>query len=240
MDVLGISRLAASRRMSALVTKGWLGRVRRGVYSIRPLDAAPGTSIAEEDPWAVAARVFDPCYIGGWTAAGHWNLTEQLYRATLVVTERRVRRTDTTIGSSAYHVVREKREGNTGLTPVWRNNSRILVSSVERTLIDACGHPDWVGGGREMIAMFRSAVDDGLASAESMLAVARETPTGAALGRLAVLVDRYWPSARELTEYAAEHRGAGYVRFDPNVDAKGPLNTRWGVWLNVSFDTDAT
>lgn len=183
---LGGSRLEASRRMSALVRGGWLSRVRRGVYSIRPLDAAPGTSLAEEDPWTLAARVFEPCYIGGWTAAGHWNLTEQLYRATMVVTERRVRRPDVTIGSSAYHVARESRKRSNGLSPVWRNNSRLLVSSVERTIVDGCAHPGWVGGGGQLIAIFRSAVADARITAESILSVAAEAPTGAALGRLAV------------------------------------------------------
>ena len=236
----GSSRLEASRRMSALVSGGWLSRVRRGVYSIRPLDAAPGTALAEEDPWIIAERVFNPCYIGGWTAAGYWDLTEQLYRATMVVTERRVRRADVTIGSSVYHVARESHKRSNGLSHVWRNNSRLLVSSVERTIIDACTHPGWVGGGGQLIAIFRSAVDDARITAESVLSAVTEAPTGAALGRLAVLVDRYWPSAMDVTAYLAEHRGAGYVRFDPDVKDNGSLNTRWGVWLNVAFEADTT
>ncbi len=240
VEVLGTSRLAASRHMSALVTGGWLSRVRRGVYSIRPLDAAPGTPIAEEDPWAVAVRVFEPCYVGGWTAAGHWHLTEQLFRATMVVTERRVRRADVTIGSTVYHVARDSHKRVTGLSPVWRNNSRVLVSSVERTIVDACAHPGWVGGGGQLIAIFRAAVLDGLMTTESVLAVAAEAPTGAALGRLAVLVDRYWPSATNVTAFVAKHRGTGYARFDPDVKANGSLNTRWGIWLNVAFEADTT
>ncbi len=75
---------------------------------------------------------------------------------------------------------------------------------------------------------------------ESVLATAAEAPTGAALGRLAVLVECYWPAAMDVTAYVAEHRGTGYVRFDPGVKANGSLNTRWGVWLNVAFDADAT
>lgn len=239
-ELLGTSRLDASRRMSALVNGGWLGRVRRGVYSVRPLEAAPGTAIAEEDPWVIADRVFEPCYIGGWTATGHWHLTEQLFRATMVVTRRRIRRADVTIGGSAFHVAREGNERIHGLSPVWRSNSRVLVSSVERTILDACAHPGWVGGGGQLIAIFRAAVDEGLVTTESILAAAREAPSGAALGRLAVLVDRYWPSATDVVTYAAGHRGTGYVRFDPDVSDNGSLNTRWGVWLNVAFEKDIT
>jgi len=46
---------------------------------------------ALEDAWAVADRLFAPCYIGGWSAAQHWGFTEQLFRTTLVVTARRPR-----------------------------------------------------------------------------------------------------------------------------------------------------
>lgn len=239
-EILGTSRLNASRRMSALVNGGWLSRVRRGIYSVRPLDAAPDIAIAEEDPWVIAGRVFEPCYIGGWTAAGHWHLTEQLFRATMVVTRRRIRGTDVTIGGNAFHVARDRNERSHGLSLVWRSNSRVLVSNTERTLLDACTHPGWVGGGGQLIAIFRAAVDDGLISTESILAAAREAPSGAALGRLAVLVDRYWSSATDVITYVAEHRGTGYVRFDPDVNDNGPLNTRWGVWLNVAFETGTT
>ena len=142
--------------------------------------------------------------------------------------------------AGVFHVARDSNERIYGLTPVWRNNSRVLVSSIERTILDACTHPGWVGGGGQLIAIFRAAVDDGLTTAESILAAAREAPSGAALGRLAVLVDRYWPSAADVAAYVAKHRGTGYVRFDPDVNDNGSLNTRWGVWLNVTFETDTT
>lgn len=233
--VLGGSRVSASRRLSALVRAGWLSRVRRGVFSVRPLDALPGTPIAEEDPWTVAMRVFEPCYIGGRTAAGHWGLTEQLFRATLVVTERRIRRADVTVGSSAFHVVRESRANAVGVSIVWRGNSRGRVSSVERTIVDGCAHPDWVGGGRHLVSLFRAACAESRFTPASLLAAARAAPTGAALGRLAVLIERYWPAGAAVTAYAARHRGTGYVRFDPAVKNTGALNTRWGVWLNIAF-----
>jgi predicted transcriptional regulator of viral defense system len=239
VEALEADRYSASRRLSALVRAGWLSRVRRGVYSIRPLDASPETSVAEEDPWVVATRVFEPCYIGGWSAAGHWHLTEQLFRATMVVTERHVRRRDITIGSSAFHVARARWRNVKRIETVWRGtNARVLVASVERTIVDGCAHPDWVGGGRHLISIFRAAVEDHAITPDTLLAGAHGAPSGAALGRLAVLVERFWPDASSVTAYAAKHRGAGYVRFDPAIKKNGPLNTRWGVWLNVSFGGD--
>jgi predicted transcriptional regulator of viral defense system len=238
VDALEADRYSASRRLSALVRAGWLSRVRRGVYSIRPLDASPETAVAEEDPWVVAMRVFEPCYISGWSAAGHWHLTEQLFRATMVVTERHLRRRDITVGSSAFHVARASWRNVKRIETVWRGNARVLVASVERTIVDGCAHPDWVAGGRHLISIFRAAVEDHAITSATLLAAAHGAPTGAALGRLGVLVERFWPDASSVVKYAAKHRGTGYVRFDPAIKKNGPLNTRWGVWLNVSFGGD--
>src|SRR5712691_9523025 len=84
-EVLAVDRPTASRITGYLASRGWLARVRRGLYVAVPLEAtAPGEWRA--DPWLVAAHVFEPCYIGGWSACEHWGLTDQLFRELLVVT----------------------------------------------------------------------------------------------------------------------------------------------------------
>jgi predicted transcriptional regulator of viral defense system len=184
-------------------------------------------------------RLFVPCYIGGWTAAGHWGLTEQLFRATLVVTRRHMRQSETNAGGHAYRVVRDRRTTTAGLKPVWRGNARVLVSDVERTLVDACGCPDWIGGGGMLASAFRSAAEEDRMTPANLLKAARHAPSGAALGRLGVLIDRFLPAAESARKYAAKHRGTGYVRFDPAVKRNASLATRWGVWLNVDLGGDA-
>ena len=223
-----------------MVRAGWLARVRRGVYSLRPLEAPPGTEIAEEDPWLLAARTFAPCYVGGWTAAGHWGLTEQLFKSTLIVTRRRLRRVNVTLGSSRFHVVRESRARPEGLTPVWRGNAQALVSSVERTLLDGCAYPLWLGGGRQLVEAFRTASHDDLIRELPLAEAAAGVDSGAALGRLGLLLEHYWPAATNVIAFALKHRGTSVVPFAPGVARRGILNRRWGVWVNVSLpDLDA-
>jgi|GEM_PF-6032200 len=38
-----------------------------------------------DEPWAVAQKLFVPCYVGGWSAAEYWDFTEQIFNSTLVV-----------------------------------------------------------------------------------------------------------------------------------------------------------
>src|SRR5437879_6064066 len=86
--VLGLGHEEASRLLVYLARQGWLSRVRRGLYVTVPLDARRSGEWLE-DPWVVATRVFEPCYIGGWSACEHWDLTEKVFRTLLVVTARR-------------------------------------------------------------------------------------------------------------------------------------------------------
>src|SRR5437899_2338934 len=87
-----LSQREAALKLAALVRRGWLARARRGMYLVLPLEVGPGQRTVAEDPWVLAREAFSPCYIGGWSAAEHWGLTEQIFRSTLVVTARPTRK----------------------------------------------------------------------------------------------------------------------------------------------------
>src|SRR5258708_25488291 len=59
--------------LSRLAQKGWLQRLKGGIYRIMPLGA--GMSAMPEDSWLIATELFTPCYIGGSTAPQYWDLT---------------------------------------------------------------------------------------------------------------------------------------------------------------------
>src|ERR1700723_2971243 len=87
---LGIGPGAAAARLSRWAREGWLARGRRGLYiGVRADAADPGAW--SEGALVVAAAVWTPCYFTGWTAAGHWALSEQVFRTTALKTAGRVR-----------------------------------------------------------------------------------------------------------------------------------------------------
>lgn len=61
--ILKISTTNAAKMLSRWAKKGWLSRVRRGLY-IRVAFESPTADITLEDPWLIAERLFSPCYIG--------------------------------------------------------------------------------------------------------------------------------------------------------------------------------
>src|SRR5215831_12746550 len=75
-QTLGIDRLASAKLLSRWKEQGWLRRVGHGLYVSVPLDLAASEQVIA-DPWVLVPTLFGECYIGGWTAAHHWELTEQ-------------------------------------------------------------------------------------------------------------------------------------------------------------------
>jgi len=114
--------------------RGWVARVRRGLYYLPPLEA--GTDPIAEDSWTLAHRLLAPCYIGGWSAAEHWGLTEQLFRSAFVVTAANIHSREQTVFGATFRLVRVKQERVESVGETWRGQVRVRVSNAERTLID--------------------------------------------------------------------------------------------------------
>lgn len=93
---LSLARLQAARQLARRAKAGWLARARRGVCVPVPIETATA-DVCLEDAWSIAARLYAPCYIGGWSAAEHWGLTEQTFRATRVMTATRPRECNPTL-----------------------------------------------------------------------------------------------------------------------------------------------
>ena len=129
-ELLGLAPHRASLTLGRLVQRGWLSRVRRGLYFVLPLEAGQEGAVIE-DPWGLARELYAPCYIGGWTAAEHWGLTEQLFRSTFVVTAATIRQSAETFLGSEFHLVRASRERVALAASIWRGRERVAVSGRE-------------------------------------------------------------------------------------------------------------
>ena len=113
------------------------------------------------------------------------------------------------------------------------------VSSAERTIVDAATHPEWVGGGRQLAAVFVAYSERRDANPSTLLAELEHYGNGAAAKRIGFLAEQLWPDAAVLVERCANLKTLGHSKFDPSVATRGNLVTRWGLWLNARI-SDAT
>jgi predicted transcriptional regulator of viral defense system len=232
---LEFSPLKTAVRLGALARRGWLLRVRRGLYYVLPLEAEPGKPVTIDDPWVLAREIFSPCYIGGWSAAEYWNLTEQIFRSTLVVTSSNIRSRSVRLLGHEFRLFWVPKEKTKGALLVWRGAERIPVSDRERTIIDSLRHPELCGGIRHVAHVMREYGRSKERNMPKLISVAEETATGAAWKRLGYLAEVLWPKEKALIKESTRHLAAGYVKLDPTVKKNGTMLRRWRLRVNVTL-----
>jgi predicted transcriptional regulator of viral defense system len=223
--------------LSRLERSGWLKRVRRGLYLVLPIESASGEATTVEDPWILAQALFSPCYIGGWSAAEHWGLTEQIFRSTFVVTGAHVRSRKQSILNTEFNLVRVAKPDLDGTTSVWRGREQVAVSNREKTIADALKSPGWVGGMRHIVEILTTYGRGSQRDLARILYYLKGMRSGAGIKRFGFLVETLWPEEKIIIESAMLGRTTGFVRLDPDIKAKGKLNKRWNLWVNVTLSS---
>lgn len=229
---LGMTPAAAGRRLAAWSRAGWLARVRRGAYVPVPIESE-SADIALEDSWSVATAMFSPCYIGGWSAAEHWGLTEQIFRSLCVMTATRPRDRKPVLRKARFELHTVPATNFVGLKTVWRGGTRVQVSDPARTLIDMLADPALAGGIRHLAEMLGSLLHDQPKEAAKLGTYAGKLGIGSVFKRLGFLLQRDHPDQVALIELCRQNLSAGYAKLDPALPADR-LATAWRVWVPAS------
>lgn len=231
---LGLDHDAAGQLLRYLARRGWLSRVRRGLYVTVPLDARrPGEWI--EDPWIVAERAFGPCYIGGWSACEHWDLTEQLSRTLLVVTGRGVHDREVTLQGLPFRLTVRPKDKLFGTVGVWRGQVRVLVSDPARTMVDILDDPRLGGGMRNVADVLWQYLCSGLRDDGLLVGYGDRLGNRTVFKRLGYLLEHSGADAPALVGACLERRSSGLTWLDPSVRAPGRIVRRWRLRVNVAL-----
>jgi len=223
----------ARRLLAALAEGGWLARVRHGWYVTVPLDASE-PSDWREDPWIIAATLFSPCYIGGWSACEHWGLTEQLFNVTYVVAARKVTPTDRTIQGSRFKVRTVRSELFFGTRRVWRRRTPVDVSDPHRTIVDIMDTPAAAGGAVHAAEILRAYFEGEHLDERKLIEYGDRLGRGAMFKRLGYLAERQRLGSAGLVEACNQRISKGISRLDPDGVDAGKIVSRWGLKVNVS------
>lgn len=226
------SREAANLALSRLAKKGWLQRLRRGVYMVVPLSSATSQP-AVDDPLAVAMELFAPCYISGWTAAEHWDLTEQVHNAIVVYSAKPQRRAIQSVGRVSYRVRRIEPETIFGTVRLWSGTVAVEMADLHRTLVDVLDSPEMGGGGRQMIDMVRAYWAKQGSDPSALFEMAARLRRGTIFKRLGFTTERFGRTDDDWLAACRKRLSAGISLLDPMGPARGPIVTRWRLRINV-------
>lgn len=233
--LLGKKRSAANLLLSRLARKGWLRRLRRGLYAVVPLSSRSGQPIVE-DPLAVAMELFAPCYISGWTAAEHWDLTEQIFNAVVVYSAKPQRRALQHIGGVTYRVRRVPEEAIFSTSRIWSGTAAIEMATVHRTVIDVLDAPEMGGGGRQMLEIVQAYWRRRDADGGTVLDLAAHLGRGSIFKRLGFTAERFAQPANAWLEACRAQLSAGVSLLDPSGPRRGPIVSRWRLRINVPME----
>lgn len=230
-EVAGLEPARAARLLRHLTAQGWLVRIRRGWYATVPLEAERPHEWYV-DPWVIAARALGPGYVGGWTALSHWDLTEQLFSATVFLTARPVIRRAQTIGGARFELRHRDESLLFGTRRVWRSGVPVAVSDQERTLVDCLDDPSVGGGLRHVTDALLAYGQSGRGRWPVVIEYGDRVGNRTVFKRLGYLAETLALGDAELVESCRARVSAGVGRLDPALPAGGPIVSRWGLRIN--------
>ncbi len=236
-DILHLSRQQAAKLLARWERQGWLSRVRQGLYVPVPLESR-SRDVSLDDPWIVAERVFAPCYVAGWSAVEHWDLTEQVFRSVLIVTTRNPRDRRPVIGGTSFVIRTIKPEAVFGTKPVWRGQVKVDVSDPTRTVLDLLNDPSMGGGLRPTVDVIRNYLGSKSQDLGLLIEYARRLGNGAVFKRLGFLLERLAPDKTEIISECRRLATTGNAKLDPSLKSVR-LVTRWRLWVPANWIAEA-
>jgi len=214
--------------------RGWLSRVKRGLYISVPFGAVNPQEY-KENPWIVVNRIFSPCYIGGWSAAEHWDLTEQIFNSVCVFTRRVFRNKNVNIQATDYvlKLVRGKNLGHT--KNVWIENVKVQVSDPTQTVVDMLDDPLCGGGIRNIVEIIKTYCSSEHYHEANLLTYIAERNNRTVYKRLGYILETLGIQLPKVIEECRKKISAGYSTLDPSIKGKGMFNRRWMLKINAEI-----
>ena len=231
----GIPLKKTSILLTYFVRKGWLARVRRGLYITVPLGTVNPQEY-KENPLVVAIRVFAPCYIGGWSAAEHWEFTDQIFNSVVVFTLKRYRSKTMRIQGTDFVLkfINKKYFGQT--KQVWIDNAKIQMSDPIQTIVDILDDPSIGGGMRNVADIVREYFKSQYRNDDEIVKYINRRGNRTIYKRLGYLIEARGMEASKLKDACAKNISAGFSLLDPAVEPRGLFKSKWNLRINVVLD----
>lgn len=231
----GKDRSYLSRMLSSMVSKGMLMKLYRDSYHIIPLNADPVTYSPDSRIVAKYLLKETGYYIAYSSAMYIHGLAEQAGDSTIVATERQRQPSKLNLGGADYHFVYHSARRFFGFEDMWVNNQeQVLVSDLEKTIVDAMSKPQLCGGIMALgKAMLRS--EKGIEHPKLFYYLARNFSFAAKKRYLFLvdLLDLKWTSEHDRM---LESSGTSISLLDPAGPDRGIRNAKFGLKVNTEVD----
>jgi predicted transcriptional regulator of viral defense system len=215
-----------------LVKKGWLERLRPGLYQLVPAERGR-EGVPDTNPLIAGTFFVSPYFFSFGTACTHHRLTEQVFSEIYIAT--RIRRKPRIVRARKYIFLSVPDDRFFGFAETEVLGATVQMAIAERALIDAIDRPRYAGGISEVFRMVTRAGQR--ISWEVLLDCARRFNQSALVQRLGYLLELS-PVKVPQNMLVALHR---LVKPGSKIPlgsrakwgSHGPLSREWNVVENV-------
>ncbi len=211
----------------SLVKKGIFERIAPGVYLVHPFRSL-GRTWTPTAAVVVTQMLDEPHYLGGWWAFSFHRLTPQIHASRIDAFVTKWRSTRTIANASLFfHRVNPKKLSY----GIEREDVRVRISDLERTLIDALDYPSLMGSLSDSLERFQGALD--AANPSTLISYAVRGSRSSTCQRLGLLLERRDASARTLAPLKRQVRQTSSVlSLWPDRPRIGHVHPSWRVVEN--------
>ncbi|MFW5904546.1 MAG: type IV toxin-antitoxin system AbiEi family antitoxin domain-containing protein [Candidatus Saliniplasma sp.] len=206
---LDISKENTYRIIGNMIEKGLVKRIERGKFIL--------TEVWNElDIYEIAAEIFQPSYIAFWSALHYHDMTDQVPRVVFLVTTKRKKPLKFQGQKIKYVTVKGS------MFFGYERYGKVLVSDMEKTVIDCLRHPEYSGG----ISQIQDALSDQL-NTDRLIEYCKLAGSSAVASRLGYLLEKRGIKFEkdELKELIDT-----YTKLDPNQESS-VLNSEWKLYV---------
>lgn len=233
--ILPMPRFKANQILTRLQHKGWLNRIKRGVYVTVPLGSS-SSQPALSDAWPLTMTLFNPCFISGWSAAEHWNLTEQISNTVSIVTTSKQRHKQQSLSGVTFLTRTVQQQRFFGAKELWFGSQKIKIASPERMVIDLLDDPDFGGGARQSLDVVQAYWKSKHVNAALLLEYAERFDRGTVFKRLGFTAELFGKVDEKWLNLCHKGISKGISNLDPNGPNSGKISSRWNLRINLPID----
>ncbi|MFM9971617.1 MAG: hypothetical protein ACKVQK_24820 [Burkholderiales bacterium] len=232
VSITGLSSAAARNLVHKAQQRGLVTRLKPGLFNLVPFELGRATEHVGS-PYLIARAIAGdaPYFLSHGTALELHRMATQPNLTVHVSCTRRVRAQ--TAGGYDFRFLQIKPEHEFGIMTHWIDKENfVMMSDVERTIIDGLRHPAFAGGITEVakgLWMKREVLN-----IKRLLDYADRLAVGAVVRRLGYLLERYGLADTAAQKTLRDMLTPSYQRLDPLLPAEGVFLSRWRLQLNVA------
>ena len=233
---LNVSKQEAGRLLSRWHKAGWLRRIKRGFYILIPVESSPN-ELAIENPLLIVSKLFEPGYVGGFSAIKHWDLSEQIFEITMYFTTKKIKERNPKYSGLKIHLKVINKSKLFGTKTVWFDSTKVQISDPSKTIIDLLDEPGLVGGMRVVSDFFKNYLDSEHKNIDLMIDYAGRMKNKTIFKRLGFMLELLNATDDKTLEKIKSNISTGYSNFDPAIKNIRIIK-KWNLKIPSSWITE--